>query len=292
MAIKELQGGSHPDYTYEQFTKDVGQKYGSNTFTTGGQLASIAYGTRDMYLRELKNLGLLKNDPVSNLLSSMGEGTAQASGAFKEALDTLKAQLPGYSKSAAFADAKALMDETAAKSLEANKPAIQRAVEGAGTSASSMAGLLSTKLATDTARAAAAQGAEQAKAYGAISAQLSSAISNMAASGDPVQKMLASLAQAQIAADAQTTSAGIGASASMANARTAANAQLEAAQMQADVARENNLLDYQEGLYKADAGTYAANVDALVRAGANDMGFSANGRNATLTGKPSDSRYR
>jgi len=81
-----------------------------------------------------------------------------------------------YSKSAAFTDAAGLMAEQLRKSLEANMPAISKSIQGAGTSASSMQGLLSQKLATESAQAASALGAEQAKAYGNISANLQSVL--------------------------------------------------------------------------------------------------------------------
>ena len=77
-----------------------------------------------------------------------------------------------YTKQAAFADAAELMAQNLRQSLEKNMPAISRSIQGAGTSASSMQGLLSQKLATESAQAASALGAEQAKAYGGISAQL------------------------------------------------------------------------------------------------------------------------
>lgn len=77
-----------------------------------------------------------------------------------------------YSKGAAFSDASALMAQMLRQAMEKNMPAISRAVQGAGTSASSMQGLLSQKLAAESSQAASALGAEQAKAYGAIQAQL------------------------------------------------------------------------------------------------------------------------
>ena len=77
-----------------------------------------------------------------------------------------------YTKQSAFADAAELMAQQLRVSLEKNMPAISRSIQGAGTSASSMQGLLSQKLATESAQAASALGAEQAKSYGNISAQL------------------------------------------------------------------------------------------------------------------------
>lgn len=80
--------------------------------------------------------------------------------------------LGDYTKSAAFADAADLMAQQLRLSLEKNMPAISKSIQGAGTSASSMQGLLSQKLATESAQSASALGAEQAKAYGTISSQL------------------------------------------------------------------------------------------------------------------------
>lgn len=80
--------------------------------------------------------------------------------------------LADYSKQGAFTDAAALMQQNLNAAMEANKPAIQRAVEGSGTSAGSMQALLSQQLADKAALSAGALGAEQAKAYGQISANL------------------------------------------------------------------------------------------------------------------------
>ena len=77
-----------------------------------------------------------------------------------------------YSKGAAFQDAADLMAQNLRQSMERNMPVINKSIQGAGTSASSMQGLLSQKLATESAQAAGALGAEQARAYGNISANL------------------------------------------------------------------------------------------------------------------------
>jgi hypothetical protein len=81
-----------------------------------------------------------------------------------------------YSKQAAFKDAADLMAQNLRQSLERNMPAISKAIQGAGTSQSSMQGLLSQKLATESAQAAGALGAQQAAQYGGISAQLQSVL--------------------------------------------------------------------------------------------------------------------
>lgn len=87
-------------------------------------------------------------------------------------IESARSLMGDYSKQAAFTDAADLMAQQLQKSLEANMPAISRSIQGAGTSAGSMQGLLSQKLATESAQAAGALGAEQAKAYGSISTQL------------------------------------------------------------------------------------------------------------------------
>lgn len=91
----------------------------------------------------------------------------------KAVIADTKSLLGNYSRDAAFSDAKDLMAFNLMQSMEKNKPAITKSVEGAGTSASSMQGLLATKLANDSALAAGALGADQAKSYGGISASLS-----------------------------------------------------------------------------------------------------------------------
>jgi hypothetical protein len=87
-------------------------------------------------------------------------------------IQSARGTLGDYTKQSAFTDAAELMAQNLRKSLEANMPAISRSIQGAGTSASSMQGLLSQKLATESAQAASALGAEQAKSYGSISTGL------------------------------------------------------------------------------------------------------------------------
>ena len=65
------------------------------------------------------------------------------------------------------------------KSQEANAPAIAKSIEGAGTSASSMQGLLASNLANDSALAASALGADQAKAYAGAQTNLASLLENL-----------------------------------------------------------------------------------------------------------------
>lgn len=123
---------------------------------------------------------------ISQLIS--GGTTEQKANAGKknEAMDLTKVALGNYTKSKAFQDSLDLMTQNLDASLKANKPAIQRAVEGAGTSAGSMQALLSQNLATDASQKAGAMGAEQAKAYGQITSQLLSTLNQSANQADPV----------------------------------------------------------------------------------------------------------
>lgn len=87
-------------------------------------------------------------------------------------IQSARGTLSDYTKTKAFSDAADLMAQNLRQSMEKNMPAISKSIQGAGTSASSMQGLLSQKLAVESAQAAGAMGADQAKSYGAISAQL------------------------------------------------------------------------------------------------------------------------
>lgn len=98
-----------------------------------------------------------------------------------------------YTKSAAFIDAANLMAQQLRQSLEANMPAISKAIQGAGTSASSMQGLLSQKLATESAQAAGALGAKQATDYGNISAILQGVLERLTVPDNSNMQALAQL---------------------------------------------------------------------------------------------------
>lgn len=109
------------------------------------------------------------------LQEQMSGGTAQEKAMRAERMAQIgsaRGTLSDYTKSGAFTDAAALMAQSLRQSMEKNMPVINKAIQGAGTSASSMQALLSQKLATESAQAASALGAEQAKAYGGISANL------------------------------------------------------------------------------------------------------------------------
>ena len=120
---------------------------------------------------------------LKNLIKQLaGGGTDQQRETNQERKQTIqdtRATAQDYSKDKAFSDAKDLITQSLRASMEKQMPAISKSIQGAGTSSSSMQGLLSQKLATDASTAAGALGAEQAKAYGGISANLASVLERL-----------------------------------------------------------------------------------------------------------------
>ncbi len=127
--------------------------------------------------------GIANEEALASLLDFVKKSAGGGSESYKQQLANRQAEArkisqisEDYSTEKAFSDAAQLMAQQLRVSLEQNMPAISRAVHGSGTSASSMQGLLSQKLATETAQAAGALGAEQAKAYGNIRANLANTL--------------------------------------------------------------------------------------------------------------------
>ena len=120
---------------------------------------------------------------LKNLIKQLaGGGTDQQRETNQERTQTIqdtRATAQDYTKDKAFTDAKDLITQSLQTSMEKQMPAISKSIQGAGTSSSSMQGLLSQKLATDASTAAGALGAEQAKAYGGISANLASVLERL-----------------------------------------------------------------------------------------------------------------
>lgn len=98
--------------------------------------------------------------------------------------------LGAVSPDQALEDAKGLMALNLQQSMEKNMPAIQRAIEGAGTSASSMQGLLSQALARDSALAASALGAGQQAQYAQQRSNLASVLENISRENNTVTASL------------------------------------------------------------------------------------------------------
>lgn len=89
-----------------------------------------------------------------------------------QALQETQSALGQYTTQKAFEDAAGLMAQNLQVSQEKNAPALAKSIQGAGTSSSSMQGLLAGKIASDAALNASALGAEQAKVYAQTSSQL------------------------------------------------------------------------------------------------------------------------
>lgn len=127
--------------------------------------------------------GIANEEALQSLLSFISSSGSGGSESFKKQLEDRRkvaektsALLEDYSSEKAFSDAEQLMAQQLRVSLEQNMPAISKSIQGAGTSASSMQGLLSQKLANESAQAAGALGAEQAKAYGNIQSNLANTL--------------------------------------------------------------------------------------------------------------------
>ena len=162
--------------------RTVSQAPSTTTTSTVGSTSQQARGSSSSY----ENTTLLSPEnqkALDTLIQQLlGGGTAEQKKNSKERdLVTAVVQdlLQQYSKQQAFTDASGLMALNLKKSQEANAPAIAKSIEGAGTSASSMQGLLASNLANDSALAASALGADQAKAYGVIQTNLSSLLENL-----------------------------------------------------------------------------------------------------------------
>jgi hypothetical protein len=117
-----------------------------------------------------------------------------------------------YSKGAAFLDAENAVNQALRKAQEANMPAIVKAIQGAGTSSSSMQGLLAQRLATESAQAAGALGAKQAVDYGQISLGLQGVLEALTRPNDPgtdnLLKALGLMKVDTMSKSAQTTKTG------------------------------------------------------------------------------------
>ena len=162
--------------------RTVSQAPSTTTTSTVGSTSQQASGSSSSY----ENTTLLSPEnqkALDTLIQQLlGGGTAEQKKNSKERdLITAVVQdlLQQYSKQQAFTDASGLMALNLKKSQEANAPAIAKSIEGAGTSASSMQGLLASNLANDSALAASALGAEQAKAYAGAQTNLASLLENL-----------------------------------------------------------------------------------------------------------------
>lgn len=149
---------------------------GTITREVSPSYTSVAGETYTSGTETISNFDPATQEALNTIIQQLlGGGTSdqQESNRKRQALISFVEQMLGqYSKQAAFDDASNLMKYNLQQSMEKNMPAIAKSIEGAGTSAASMQGLLAQKLATDSATQAGALGAEQAKSYASATTNL------------------------------------------------------------------------------------------------------------------------
>ena len=158
-------------------------EFSPTSVAEGGNSSSFSSETTSNFSPESEKI-------LATLLTQlMGGGTKQQKkqAGERDAVTELVRNLLGeFSKQKAFEDAKGLMALNMQNSMQKNMPAIQKSIEGAGTSASSMQSLLSQNLVNDSALAASALGAEQAKAYAGTTTNLASLLEALTRSDNSV----------------------------------------------------------------------------------------------------------
>lgn len=146
---------------------------GTTNNATSGSQAGFESGNSTTTALDPNSLKTLEQF-ITQLMSG---GTANQKGEIqkRDAMTQFVTNLLGLvSPEQANADAQGLMSQQLQRSLEQQMPALQKAIEGAGTSASSMQALIANRIAQDSAQSAAALGGEQQKAYAQSRAQLAS----------------------------------------------------------------------------------------------------------------------
>ena len=170
-------------YADQLGTRTVSQAPSTTVQNSSGQSTSQT-GTQSSFTRESMTALSEENQRALDTLITqlLGGGTAEQKKNTKErdlVTTMVRDLLAQYSKQQAFSDAQGLMALNLQQSMEKNKPAIAKSIESAGTSASSMQGLLSQNLARDSALSASALGAEQAKAYAGAQVNLASLLESL-----------------------------------------------------------------------------------------------------------------
>lgn len=160
----------------------------TSSTVTGGSSKSATETSKQTFMSS-ENLAALQ----ALIQALQGGGTnEQRAAAVKrqQALEFVKGLFNTVSTEQALIDAKALMALNLQQSMEKNLPAIQRAIEGAGTSASSMQGVLSQQAARDAALASGALGAQQAQVYAQQRSTLANTLEALTREDSPVTTSL------------------------------------------------------------------------------------------------------
>lgn len=163
--------------------QSVNSAGGTITTTSSPQTTSQTGSTNQFSSETIENFDPQTKSALDTLIQQLlGGGTAEQkkNNKQRQALMSFVEQMLGeYSKKSAFEDAQNLMNLNIQQTMQKNMPAIAKSIEGAGTSASSMQGLISQNLARDAALGAGALGADQAKSYANASVNLASILENL-----------------------------------------------------------------------------------------------------------------
>jgi len=179
-------------------------KPNSTTSTSGGTSTtsptSTSTSTNSTAVKDINSSTNTTNMSPANLAALntliqqlLGGGTAnqkQDRAVKTNEIGTLQQQRAGYSKDAAFSDAKGLMAQQMRLTLEKLLPGINSASLGAGASQSSMRALLTQRAAENAAENASAAGLGAAVNYGQVSNGISSVLANLIAQQDPATAAL------------------------------------------------------------------------------------------------------
>ena len=170
---------------------DQGSAPGKTTVSETSPTSAAESGSNSSFTSDVTSNFTPENEKILGTLITqlMGGGTKQQkkqTGERDAVTELVRNLLGEFSKQKAFEDAKGLMALNMQNSMQKNMPAIQKSIEGAGTSASSMQSLLSQNLVNDSALAASALGAEQAKAYAGTTTNLASLLEALTRSDNSV----------------------------------------------------------------------------------------------------------
>lgn len=190
-----------PVVTTREPTTTVGSS-NTNSFQNVTTTDNTTTNTQNIDPKDLAALQTL----VQQLLSG-GTPEQKAAAANRSSVQQIVQGLLGnYTKQSAQKDAEGLVAQQLRQALEANMPALTKSIEGAGTSASSMQGLLAQKLAVESAQASSAAGLDASVKYGQISANLAAILDSISKPNDSVvQDLVNALAVAKNATQTSTT---------------------------------------------------------------------------------------
>jgi len=158
----------------------------TNTSGTSVKDLSSSTNTTNMSSQSLAALEAL----IQQLMSGGTANQKQDRATKNTEIANLQMDREGYSKEAAFGDAKGLMAQQMRLALEKLMPSINAASLGAGASSSSMRALLTQRASENAAENASAAGLGAAVNYGQIANGMSSVLANLIGQQDPVATAL------------------------------------------------------------------------------------------------------